>query len=101
MASGRGVRADWVRNLAADPAVLVEVNGNQFAATAELVTDPQRIAEFLVLRLRRHPIMVRAIMTVEGLPLRYAPRDLAVFASHKAMAVLRPLVVETPQGGGI
>lgn len=56
-------------------------------------------AGLLVLRLSRHPIMVRAIMTVEGLALRYSPQDLAAFANHKAMAVLRPLVVETPLDG--
>lgn len=95
VASGRGLHADWVRNLAADPAVLVEVKGNQFVAIAELVTDPQQIARFLALRLRRHPILVRAIMTAEGLPLRYSPQDLIDFADQKALVVLRPEAIET------
>jgi len=91
IASARGPQADWFRNLQADPQVQVLVGGKQFPALAEAVIDPLRIADFLVLRLERHPRMVGLIMRLEGFPLRYTRLDLEKFAAGKALAVLHPL----------
>jgi deazaflavin-dependent oxidoreductase (nitroreductase family) len=38
--SGFGTRADWYRNLLADPRVTVALPGRELAATAAVVTDP-------------------------------------------------------------
>lgn len=90
-ASALGTRADWFRNAVADPRVTVTLRGRTFAATAEPVTDPVRIADFLEHRLRTRPVMVRAIMTVsEHLRLRYTRADLERIAAGKALVVLRP-----------
>ncbi|HOT90129.1 MAG TPA: hypothetical protein PLJ78_02090 [Anaerolineae bacterium] len=60
-------------------------------AIAEPVADPARIADFLALRLRRHPIMIRLIMHLfDGLPLRFTRADLEAFCAQKAMVILRP-----------
>ena len=91
VAAGRGVHADWFQNVAAEPEVQVAVRGRTFAAVGEPVTDAQRMTDFLTLRLRRHPLLVRAIMCAEGLPLRYSQADLEAFAREKAMVVLRPV----------
>ena len=91
IASARGPQADWFRNLQAEPRVAVLVGGRQFPALAEAVTDPGRIADFLALRLQRHPRMVGLIMRLEGFPLRYTRADLERFATGKALAVLHPL----------
>ena len=91
IASARGPQADWFRNLQADPRVQVLVGGRQLPAQAEAVTDPARIADFLALRLQRHPRMVGLIMRLEGFPLRYTRADLEKFAAGKALAVLHPL----------
>jgi len=54
------------------------------------VTDPVRIADFLLHRLRARPVMVRAIMTLtERLPLRWSRADLERIAASKAVVVLR------------
>ena len=59
---------------------------------AEPVTDPRRIADFIELRLKRHPVMIRLIMTLfDGLPLRLTRADLEKFCQEKAMAILRPI----------
>jgi deazaflavin-dependent oxidoreductase (nitroreductase family) len=42
--SGGGDRADWVRNLIADPTVRFEVGGQVMDATARLVEDPDEDA---------------------------------------------------------
>jgi deazaflavin-dependent oxidoreductase (nitroreductase family) len=41
MLSGGGGRADWVRNIVADPTVQVRVGDRTFSATARVVEDPE------------------------------------------------------------
>ena len=91
IASARGAQADWFRNLQANPVVEVLVQGRQLTAQAEAVIDPGRVADFLRLRLERHPRMVGLIMRLEGFPLRYSRADLEKFAAGKALAVLHPV----------
>lgn len=91
IASARGQDADWFKNIRANPAVHVCVRKREFDATAEPVTDPARIADFVELRLRRHPIMVRLIMHFfDRMPLRFTRADLERFCEEKAMVILHP-----------
>ena len=88
--SSRGTKADWYRNILADPHVLVRVKSRQFRGLAEPSTDPVRIADFLECRLKRHPRMVGAILRAEGLPAPPSRADLERYASRLAMVVIRP-----------
>jgi deazaflavin-dependent oxidoreductase (nitroreductase family) len=89
IASARGVEADWYKNILANPQVHVQIGSLEYDAIAEPVADPGRIADFIELRLRRHPIMIRLIMHVfDGLPLRYHRADLEAFCKDKAMVIL-------------
>lgn len=91
IASARGQAADWFKNLRANSRVHVRVRQREFDAVAEAVTDPARIADFLELRLRRHPLMVRLILWLaDGLPLRFTRADLEKLCQHKAMTILTP-----------
>jgi len=92
IASARGQEADWFKNICANPEVHVQIRDRAFDATAEPVTDSLRIADFIELRLKRHPIMIRLIMTLfDGLPLRFTRADLEKFCAQKAMAILKPI----------
>lgn len=91
LGSARGAQADWFRNLQADACVEIQVGGTRLPALAEAVTDPARIADFFALRLRRHPIMIGALMRLEGLPLFYKRSDLEKFAANKALAIIHPV----------
>lgn len=90
VASARGVQSDWFRNIQANPQVKVEILGTCIDCLAEPVTDPERIADFLEIRLHKHPIMVRTIMTIAGLPFRFNRRDLVHYAQGRAMVILNP-----------
>jgi deazaflavin-dependent oxidoreductase (nitroreductase family) len=90
VASARGVKADWIRNLQADPHVTVQIGNTSFEAIAEPILDAARIADFLELRLARHPKMVGALLRAEGLPRRHTRRDLEQFSQGKAVVALRP-----------
>jgi deazaflavin-dependent oxidoreductase (nitroreductase family) len=88
--SARGIEADWFRNIQANPNVEVQIQDHSFRAKAEPVTDAIRIADFLELRLKRRPRMMRVLMRLEGLPANHTRADLEAFAAGKAMVVIRP-----------
>jgi len=69
--------------------VRVRIGAHEFEALAEPVTDPCRIADFLELRLRRHPKMVGAILRSEGLPAEPSRLELEAYAYRLAMVILR------------
>jgi deazaflavin-dependent oxidoreductase (nitroreductase family) len=89
IASARGQQADWFKNLLANPKVHVQIGGREFEAIAEPVADPGRIADFIELRLQRHPVMVRLIMHLfDRLPLRFQRADLEAYGAKKALVIL-------------
>ncbi len=88
--AARGTNADWFRNIQANPRVQVQIRGKIYAGTAEAVTDTGRVADFLRLRLKRHPFMIGVVMHLEGLPFRYTRKDLERFSAQKAMVVIKP-----------
>jgi len=97
IASARGQSADWFKNIQANPNVHVQIREREFDADAEPVIDPIRIANFIELRLKRHPVMIRIIITLfDGLPLRFTRTDLEKFCQKKAMAILSPVKDQDP-----
>jgi deazaflavin-dependent oxidoreductase (nitroreductase family) len=89
--SSRGTHADWFRNIVVDPHVQVWVKSRQFAGVVETVTDAGRIADFLELRLKRHPRMMGAILKSEGLPASPNREDLEAYARRLAMVIIYPM----------
>lgn len=91
LGSARGTKADWYRNLAADARVEVRVKNRHFMAVAEPVTDPGRIADFLELRLQRHPAMMGLLMKkAHGLPKRPSRDQLLDLAASEALVIIHP-----------
>lgn len=93
VASVRGQAADWFRNIQANPRVKVQIKGVQLDAIAEPITDPERIADFLEIRLQNRPLMVRLIMTLGGLPLKYDRGDLVEYAAGRALVIIHPTTI--------
>jgi deazaflavin-dependent oxidoreductase (nitroreductase family) len=67
VAAARGQQADWFRNILANPRVEVQFEGQSLRGLAEPITDSTRIADFLELRLKRHPLMIRLMLLSHGL----------------------------------
>lgn len=89
IASARGQEADWFKNILACPQVHVQLGKREFDAIAQPITDPQRIADFIDLRLKRHPVMIRLIMYLfDRLPLGFKRADLEAFSQGKALVIL-------------
>ena len=88
--SARGKRADWFRNILVNPNVVVEIEGNKIPAHADAITEPEKIADFIELRLKKRPRMIGTLLRLEGLPSSYSREELEHFASQKAVVVLQP-----------
>jgi len=88
--SARGTKADWYRNIVANPNVKIRVKARQFDGAAEPVTDPQRIADFLEYRLAKNPRMIGFIMSREGVSKNPTRVELEKHAEGKAMVIIRP-----------
>ena len=89
--AARGLKADWVRNIQSEPHVEVRVGARYLRATAEVVTDPARFADFLEVRLQRHPLMIGLIMQkAHGLPRRPSRAQLEELAKSEVFVILHP-----------
>lgn len=91
LGAARGLKADWVRNLQSHPRVEFRVGASRLQATAEVVTDPARFADFLEVRLQRHPWMIGLIMQkAHGLPRRPSRAQLEELAKSEVFVILHP-----------
>ena len=90
VAAARGPYADWFRNIQANPHVKVQIADRVWEGLAEPIIDPKRIADFLCLRLKRHPIMMRAMLAAEG-QWRCGRANLERFATKKALVAIKLL----------
>lgn len=89
VAAMRGERADWYRNLLADPHVRMRVGSLRSEALAEPVRDPQRVIAFLQECLRRRPRMLAFILKADGVGDVHDSRQLAEYAKRVALVVLQ------------
>ena len=89
--AARGLQADWVRNIQADSRVEIRVGAKHFQGTAEVVIDPSKFADFLEVRLERHPHMIGLIMEkAHGLPRRPDREQLEEMAKTEAFVIVHP-----------
>lgn len=89
--AARGRKADWVRNIQSNPRVEVHVGAKHFFASAEIISDPSRFADFLEVRLKRHPHMVGLIMQkAHGLSKHPGREQLEELAKTEALVILHP-----------
>jgi deazaflavin-dependent oxidoreductase (nitroreductase family) len=92
LGAARGTHADWVQNILANPQVDIHVGAKHFCGVAEVVTDPSKFADFLEVRLERHPRMVGLMMEkVHHLPRHPAHEQLEELAKEEALVIVHPM----------
>lgn len=92
LGAARGLKADWVRNLQANPDVKLRVGSDNVHGKAEIVTDPARMADFIEVRLQRHPLMIGLIMQkAHGLSRHPSREQLEKLAENEALVIVHPL----------
>ena len=86
-----GIKTDWVRNIQVNPQVEVRVKSLNFSGQAEVVTDPARFADFVEVRLQRHPLIVGTIMQkAHGLSKQPSREQLEKLAENEALVIITP-----------
>ena len=91
LGSARGTKSDWVRNIQLDPQVEVHVGAKHFYGTAEVISNPSKFADFMEVRLERHPRMIGLIMEkAHGLPRRPSREQLEELAKDEAFVIVHP-----------
>ena len=91
LGAARGTHADWVRNILADSQVDIRVGAKHFQGKAEVVTDPAKFADFLEVRLERHPLMVGLMMERAHHLTRHPSREqLEELAKEETLVIVHP-----------
>ena len=91
LGAARGVKADWVRNIQSNPQVEVRVGAKCISGTADVITDPSKFADFMEVRLERHPRMIGLIMQkAHGLPKRPSREQLKNLAKDEVFVIVHP-----------
>jgi hypothetical protein len=63
-----------------------------FQGQAEVVTDPGRFADFVEVRLQRHPLIIGAIMQkTHGLPKQPSREQLENLAENEVLVIITPV----------
>ncbi len=92
LGAARGLKADWLRNIQACPEVEIRVGSKQFSGTAVVVNDPSKFADFMEVRLERHPRMMGILMErAHGLPRHPSREQLEQLGMDEAMVVVHPV----------
>jgi deazaflavin-dependent oxidoreductase (nitroreductase family) len=87
--AARGLKADWVKNIEANPRVQVRVKWHDFSGTAQVCHDPGKIADFLQIRLKHHPLMMGLIMEkAHQLPRKPNRTQLERIAAEEVMIII-------------
>ena len=91
LGAARGLKADWVRNIQSNPQVDIRVGTKPFVGQAEVITEPNRFADFLEVRLARHPLMIGLIMEkAHGLPRNPSREQLECLAKNEVFVIVHP-----------
>ena len=88
--AGGGLKSDWFQNIQANPHVEIEVGKKRYLCTAEPMLDVEKIADFLEYRLKRHPIMIRLILKMDGCSFHPSRQELLEYSRRLAVVVITP-----------
>jgi deazaflavin-dependent oxidoreductase (nitroreductase family) len=85
-----GERADWYRNLLHNPRAKIQAGEKIINVSAEMISDTERIADFLEYRIKKHPLMIRLIMRLDGVKGKTDRSGLLSYAARIRMVILTP-----------
>ena len=88
VASARGHAADWLRNIEANANVQLQVGKRIFRGAAEVITDPDLIADYLERQIQRKPRFFGAILRAEGVDDMHARDALLRLAAKRPMVLI-------------
>ena len=91
IASARGTKSDWYRNILVNPNVTVRVKSREFNGLAEPVENPEKVADYIQYHLKKHPRMIGFIMRRDGFPHNPTREDLVAYSAKRAVVIITPV----------
>jgi deazaflavin-dependent oxidoreductase (nitroreductase family) len=85
-----GQKTDWFRNIQVNPIVEVRLKSRKISGRAATITETHQIVDFLLVRLRRHPRIIGAILRAEGIRMPPERRALEMYATQLTLIVIKP-----------
>jgi deazaflavin-dependent oxidoreductase (nitroreductase family) len=86
-----GERADWYRNILKEPRVKIQVGKHRYEAIAIAETETEKASDFLQYRLKKHPLMIRAIMRMDGFKGRIEGDAIRQYAAKIKVVTITPV----------
>ena len=96
IASGWGMRSDWVKNIGANPEITFQVRQKSMAGIAERLSPETGAAE-LQDYARRHPAAMKELAGFMGYRLDGSEADIGELGKILPMFILRPVNDDLPQ----
>jgi deazaflavin-dependent oxidoreductase (nitroreductase family) len=91
IASARGGKADWYKNLVVNPNVEITVGSRQIKGRAEPIADQAAITEFVAQRLERHPLVARLALRLGGLGSAPDRDQLKEYVKGRKLVAIHPI----------
>jgi deazaflavin-dependent oxidoreductase (nitroreductase family) len=88
--AGRGQKCDWYRNILANPDVEIEIGATHLHGKAAPILDVEALTDFLVYRLKKHPLMVGMILKSDGCAFRPSRGELLEYCKGIAAVIITP-----------
>jgi deazaflavin-dependent oxidoreductase (nitroreductase family) len=85
-----GSRADWLKNIQANPEVRVQAGNSRFRAKAMVVSDQGETARFLAYRLKKRPLLFRMVLSTAGFKGKLDQAALEKYAQTILMVIFTP-----------
>jgi deazaflavin-dependent oxidoreductase (nitroreductase family) len=86
-----GQKSDWYRNILTTPEVDVEIGSKKMRGTAEPMVGEENIADFMVYRLKKHPLMIGLILKMDGCSFRPTRRELLEYSRRITVVTITPV----------
>ncbi len=94
--AANGEHADWYRNLLHDAHAQIQAGEKIINVSAEMISDAERIADYLGYRLQKHPLMIRLILRLDGVKGKPDRSALLSYAAGIRMVILTPAAPDLP-----
>jgi hypothetical protein len=86
----RGAKADWYRNLVADPKVSIQVGRKKIQGVAKAIEDADKVFEFIHYRLKKNPHMIGIILRIDGLSFDPGEDELREYSRSLTIVEIQP-----------
>lgn len=91
LGSSLGLKADWVKNLLANPLAEIRLKNRRWQGRAEVVSEPGRVADFIAYRLKKHPRLIGRILQMDGISAQPSRAELEAYAGRLALVIITPV----------